>query len=253
MTTSSLLAITRKEPTMLGLNRSPPLPNARNKLTPTVGAALSPALSPALSSAPSAAATPPPHAVATPVSTAPAAAASAARSAGSAAHAVDAPVTVATGPAGLTARNPSEAAGETTEAPTSKLFVGVNIKLKGVEICDCDVLVVEGQVEASVISKAIEIAKPGRLTGTATIDVAEIHGEFTGEITARTRLVVHGTGRVCGTIRYGKLVVAEGGEVNGDVRQLDAPTRAGAMPAGGDAAPSPSRDLSGEARTAVAG
>src|SRR6202049_2134057 len=108
------------------------------------------------------------------------------------------------------------------ETPGSKLFVGVNIKLKGVEISDCDVLVVEGQVEATVYSKGLQIAKPGTLKGTAAIDVAEIFGEFSGELTARTRLVVHGTGRVSGTIRYGKLIVAEGGEISGDVRQLDA-------------------------------
>ena len=108
------------------------------------------------------------------------------------------------------------------ETPGSKLFVGINIKLKGVEISDCDVLVVEGQVEATVYSKGLQIAKPGTLKGTAAIDVAEIFGEFSGELTARTRLVVHGTGRVSGTIRYGKLIVAEGGEISGDVRQLDA-------------------------------
>ena len=107
------------------------------------------------------------------------------------------------------------------ETPGSKLFVGVNIKLKGVEISDCDVLVVEGQVEATVYSKGLQIAKPGTLRGTAAIDVAEIFGEFSGELTARTRLVVHGTGRVSGTIRYGKLIVAEGGELSGDVRQMD--------------------------------
>jgi cytoskeletal protein CcmA (bactofilin family) len=115
---------------------------------------------------------------------------------------------------------------EPSEPATSKLFVGVNIKLKGVEISDCDVLVVEGQVEATVSSKAMQVAKPGSFTGTANIDVAEIHGEFSGELTARTRLVVHGTGRVSGTVRYGKLVVAEGGEINGDVRQIDAAARA---------------------------
>jgi cytoskeletal protein CcmA (bactofilin family) len=104
----------------------------------------------------------------------------------------------------------------------SKLSVGINIKLKGVEISDCDVLVIEGHVEATVHSQLMEIAKPGTLKGTAMIDVAEIHGDFSGELTARTRLVVHGTGRVSGTIRYGKLIVAEGGELNGDVKRLDA-------------------------------
>ena len=109
-----------------------------------------------------------------------------------------------------------------TEAQGSRLFIGVNIKLKGVEISDCDVLVIEGHVEATVHSKVMQIDKPGTLKGTALIDVAEIHGDFSGELTARTRLVVHGTGRVSGTIRYGKLIVAEGGELSGDVKRLDA-------------------------------
>jgi cytoskeletal protein CcmA (bactofilin family) len=113
------------------------------------------------------------------------------------------------------APSPEEAAG-------SKLFVGVNIKLKGVEISNCDVLVIEGQVDATINSKVIEISKPGTLTGTAMIDVAEIHGEFSGELTARTKLVVHGTGRVTGTVRYGKLVVAEGGTLDGELKQIDA-------------------------------
>jgi cytoskeletal protein CcmA (bactofilin family) len=109
-----------------------------------------------------------------------------------------------------------------TDTPGSKLFVGVNIKLKGVEISDCDTLVIEGQVEATVHSKLMQISAPGTLKGNALIDVAEIEGEFSGELTARTRLVVHGSGRVSGTIRYGKLIVEEGGEVNGDVKRLDA-------------------------------
>jgi cytoskeletal protein CcmA (bactofilin family) len=112
------------------------------------------------------------------------------------------------------APSPEEVAG-------SKLFVGVNIKLKGVEISNCDVLVIEGQVDATINSKVMEISKPGTLTGTAMIDVAEIHGEFSGELTARTKLVVHGTGRVTGTVRYGKLVVAEGGTLDGELKQID--------------------------------
>ncbi len=106
------------------------------------------------------------------------------------------------------------------DATGSRLFVGLNVKLKGVEISDCDLLVVEGRVEATVHSKAMEIAKPGTLQGTVEVDVAEIHGDFTGELTARTRLVVHGTGRVAGTIRYGRLVVADGGTITGDVKEL---------------------------------
>ncbi|SRR6266567_6640445 len=107
------------------------------------------------------------------------------------------------------------------ETAGSKLSVGPNIKLKGVEISNCDILIVEGHIEATVNSTAMKIAQPGTLKGIAVIDVAEIHGEFSGELTARKKLVVHGTGRVSGTIRYGTLIVAEGGDLTGDVKRLD--------------------------------
>ena len=109
------------------------------------------------------------------------------------------------------------------DAPGSRLSIGPNINLKGVEISNCDVLVIEGNVDATITSKVMEIAQPGQFSGTANIDIAEIHGEFSGELTVRTKLVVHGTGRVTGTIRYGKLVVAEGGVLSGELKQLDAP------------------------------
>ena len=133
--------------------------------------------------------------------------------------------TPAPAPTAAVAPSPEEKAG-------SKLFVGVNIKLKGVEISNCDVLVIEGQVDATVNSKVMEISKPGTLTGTAVIDVAEIHGEFSGELTARTKLVVHGTGRVTGTVRYGKLVVAEGGMLMGELKQIDASKEQGGSTGG---------------------
>ena len=128
------------------------------------------------------------------------------------------------------------------DTPGSKLCVGPKIKLKGVEITDCDVLVVEGEVEATVNSKAMQIAKPGMLKGHVSIDIAEIFGEFSGELTARTKLIVHGTGRVSGKIRYGKLIVAEGGELSGDVQRLDpdaTPVPAKAPNAEGSALKSP--------------
>ena len=143
--------------------------------------------------------------------------------AASAAPASAAPAPAATAPVPEPAQSARELAPQPSpeEVAGSKLFVGVNIKLKGVEISNCDVLVIEGQVDATINSKVMEISKPGTLTGTAVIDVAEIHGEFSGELTARKKLVVHGTGRVTGNVRYGKLVVAEGGTVTGEVRQID--------------------------------
>ena len=99
----------------------------------------------------------------------------------------------------------------------SKLTVGPNIKLKGVEITDCDTLVVEGLVEATMDSRVIQIAEQGAFKGSAEIDVAEIRGEFNGNLTVRQKLVIYSTGKVTGTIRYGKLVIEEGGQLSGEI------------------------------------
>ena len=108
-----------------------------------------------------------------------------------------------------------------TDGKGSKLIVGPDIKLKGVEITDCDTLVVEGRVEAAMDSRVIQIAEQGVFCGTAGIDIAEIRGRFEGELTVRKQLVIHATGRVSGKIRYGRLTVEDGGELSGDIGTME--------------------------------
>ena len=133
--------------------------------------------------------------------------------------------------------NPAETKPAAGLGEGSKLIVGPNIQLKGVEISNCDVLSVEGHVEATVSSRALHIAQPGTFNGQADIEVAEIQGEFTGELTVRKKLVIQATGKVSGKIRYGKLVIEEGGELSGDVRTVDATPSPAASPLPGVAKP----------------
>jgi cytoskeletal protein CcmA (bactofilin family) len=102
-------------------------------------------------------------------------------------------------------------------ASPSRLTVGPHIKLKGVEITDCDTLVVEGSVQASMDSRVMQIAEGGSFSGSAQIDDAEIRGDFDGQLTARHRLMLYATAKVKGQIRYGKLVMEEGAQLTGDV------------------------------------
>jgi cytoskeletal protein CcmA (bactofilin family) len=106
------------------------------------------------------------------------------------------------------------------EDSVSRLIVGPDIKLKGAEITDCDTLVVEGRVEASMDSRVIQIAEHGVFVGKVGIDIAEIRGRFEGELTARKQLVIRATGRVSGKVRYGKVSIEEGGEISGDIAAL---------------------------------
>lgn len=117
------------------------------------------------------------------------------------------------------------------------LIVGRDIALAG-EIKDCDRLIVEGQVEANLAKcQEIEITPTGAFKGSADIETAEISGKFEGTLTARKLLIVRASGRVSGTIRYGEVEIERGGQLNGDVAQVDAPAGSAASPASGPDAP----------------
>ncbi|MEZ5607648.1 MAG: polymer-forming cytoskeletal protein [Burkholderiaceae bacterium] len=131
-------------------------------------------------------------------------------SAGSSAQPFAAPVPAAA-PANPLATAPAAA------ESGAKLTVGPNIKLKGVEITDCDTLVVEGTVEATMNSRVIQIAEQGAFKGSAEIDIAEVRGSFDGTLTVRQKLVIFATGKVTGKIRYGKIVIEEGGQLSGEI------------------------------------
>jgi len=120
-------------------------------------------------------------------------------------------------PAGAAGLGAASQAAAAAKEGGSKLTVGPNIKLKGVEITDCDTLVVEGIVEATMDSRVIQIAEQGSFKGSVAIDIAEIRGQFDGNLTAREKLVIHATGKVTGKIRYGKIVIEEGGQLSGEI------------------------------------
>ena len=119
-----------------------------------------------------------------------------------------------------TTTTPDSAAPLVENTIGSRLIVGSDVKLKGAEILDCDTLVVEGRVEATMDSRVIRIAEKGAFVGKVSIDIAEIHGSFESELIARSQLIIHATGRVSGKIRYGKLVIDEGGELCGDINSI---------------------------------
>ncbi|MEQ9256922.1 MAG: polymer-forming cytoskeletal protein, partial [Alphaproteobacteria bacterium] len=82
--------------------------------------------------------------------------------------------------------------------------------------------VVEGEVEADLNdSRTIEVSRSGAFKGSAAVDTAIIAGTFDGQLTARNRLVVHGTGRLTGKVRYGQIEIESGAEVSGDVQKIE--------------------------------
>jgi cytoskeletal protein CcmA (bactofilin family) len=113
------------------------------------------------------------------------------------------------------------AAATDKEGAGNRLIVGPDVRLKGAEILDCDTLVVEGHVEATMDSRIIRIAEKGEFNGKVGIDIAEIRGTFTGELNVRDQLIIHSTGKVNGIVRYGKVLIEEGGQLCGDIQMMN--------------------------------
>ena len=114
-----------------------------------------------------------------------------------------------------------------TQAPKGPdpktLIVGREVSLNG-QITACDRLVVEGKVEASLSdSRFIEISETGTFKGNADIEEAEIRGRFEGKLSVTGRLLVRGTGRVVGEIRYGQIEIELGGQISGTVQTSGTP------------------------------
>ena len=135
------------------------------------------------------------------------------------------PLPPATAPAGTVAQPAPEPAKPAVEKgeerKEAKLIVGPDIKMKGVEVSDCDTLVVEGRIEATLDSRVLQIAPNGTFCGTVAVDTAEIHGKLEGELTVRKQLVIHATGKVSGKIRYAKIKVEEGAELAGEISMME--------------------------------
>lgn len=106
------------------------------------------------------------------------------------------------------------------KSETKRLIVGRGISLDG-KISFCDRLVIDGKVEAELEDcHTVEVTENGTFKGAAEITGAEISGHYDGSLTVRENLLIRGTGRVSGTVRYGRLHIEDGGEINGDVKSI---------------------------------
>jgi len=99
-----------------------------------------------------------------------------------------------------------------------KLIIGPGITLSG-EINACERLVVEGSVQANLQDcRQMTITETGLFDGNATIDEAEVHGRFEGDLVVRNRLFIRATGRVSGTVSYGQIEIEAGGRISGSIQ-----------------------------------
>lgn len=108
-----------------------------------------------------------------------------------------------------------------SEAGGKALTIGRQIKVSG-EISGCERLVVEGEVDATIVGLThLDIAASGRVGGKAEVDNANVHGLFDGVLTVRGHLEIAPGASVRGTIAYRSVTVAHGAKLAGTVTVLE--------------------------------
>jgi cytoskeletal protein CcmA (bactofilin family) len=122
-----------------------------------------------------------------------------------------------------------------------RLVVARGITVKG-ELAGCQRLTIEGKVEATLADcQVLEVAEHGCFSGIAVVEQADVRGRVDGEITVLNRLLVRGTGRVSGRIRYQDLSIEQGGKLAGQVELLESEAEPAAEGAAEPAAPAVAR------------
>jgi cytoskeletal protein CcmA (bactofilin family) len=80
--------------------------------------------------------------------------------------------------------------------------------------------VIHGTLDGTLVARDVLIGTEGRVLGVLEAETVELQGEGPASLTVRTGLVIRASGRVTGTVRYGRLEVEQGGQLQGDIAPL---------------------------------
>ena len=77
---------------------------------------------------------------------------------------------------------------------------------------------IEGKYNGEIVSEGtLNVGKDAQVTGTLDVGELLLSGRFSGEITARRRVVVYGSGVLEGRVQTPVLLTEEGGIIEGQV------------------------------------
>jgi cytoskeletal protein CcmA (bactofilin family) len=109
----------------------------------------------------------------------------------------------------------SEAIPETPELPAPTCAVGAGASFDGV-LTFWGLARVDGQLRGEVVADGtLEVGPEADVHARVAVDVLIVEGLVEGEVVARERLEVRATGRITASVRTPRLVLAEGGRIEG--------------------------------------
>jgi cytoskeletal protein CcmA (bactofilin family) len=96
-------------------------------------------------------------------------------------------------------------------------FLGAGTRFRG-HLTFEGVVRLDGEFTGEIESHGLLVVGPGaRVSGRLSLGQLACDGLVEAEVTAATRVVIHGSGRLVGTVRTPSLVVEEGGRLDGEV------------------------------------
>ena len=100
------------------------------------------------------------------------------------------------------------------------VIIGKGTRIAG-EITNCTRLEIQGAVEGRISAVALVVRDGGSVNGEIYAENAEINGIVQGHLDVKGLLDIRSTGRVEGDLAYGRLAVAMGGHIAGQIKNAD--------------------------------
>jgi cytoskeletal protein CcmA (bactofilin family) len=102
------------------------------------------------------------------------------------------------------------------DPPPNDFFIGSGVIFKG-EAKVPNKAVINGDFSGLLDAQELEIQSNGVITGNTNADDIKVFGKLNSELTCRNLLAIESSGVVRGKLQYGKIEVARGGKVIGNI------------------------------------
>jgi cytoskeletal protein CcmA (bactofilin family) len=123
---------------------------------------------------------------------------------------------------------PPQVISPTTAVPTDLSVLARADRLEGT-LKVAGTLRVQGTLTGSVEATTVQIDEGASVKADITADEVVIGGEYNGKLVCRQRLEIRSTGVVVGQVQTFRLMLHEGGSIDGELKMIKGPIEEGAM------------------------
>lgn len=99
--------------------------------------------------------------------------------------------------------------------------IGEGVKLTG-RLDLPGIVHIDGEIDGEVIAKEVRVGASGRIKGSVTTALADIHGEIEKDVTVTETLILRSTAKVRGNIVYEIIEIEQGATIEGELKRGDA-------------------------------